>query len=346
MLTNTTSPSFTDLNIHDTVNSGISGTGVVNFTFNNGTINNSGTASAPVDDRSNIGFGFQPGVNPANDNVSGVVTITANTLTNAYEHGVDIQNFAGTISNANISNNTLTSDTASANTHGSAIRLLGFGSTSVTSSIDKATIAGNTITNFPGGSGITAQFGNVVSSSPVGHWGTPGSTTNLILIQNNLINGQSAANPMGANAILGTLFDKGSGTAHWTIDNNTISNIAGTEIGIGIEGTSPVAKADITNNHIGGIVSVGAQAIAISTTYLIAPGSDAPTLSSTISGNTISGQDGVGIQVLATSDNNGTINASILNNNVTRAEFRRQSLRHSRRFRRRQSDRRRRSSDD
>src|SRR5262249_6997880 len=45
------------------------------------------------------------------------------------------------------------------------------------------------------------------------------------------------------------------------------------------------------------------------------------TLSGVISGNTISGQDGVGIQALATSNNNGTLNVSILNNNVGAPNF-------------------------
>ena len=317
-MTNAQSISIDRMFIQNTALSGVSGTGVVNFTFTNGRIDLSGNGSAPVDDASNIGFGFQPGVNPANNNVSGTVTITGNTLTNAYEHGIDIQNFSGTISNALIQNNTLTSDTNAANTHGSAIRLLGLGSTSVVSSITKATISGNTITNFPGGAGITSQYGNVVSGGPAGTWGTPGSPTNFILIQSNLIKGQSNANPLNANAVLGTLF--GAGQAAWKIDSNgtaanPIQNVCGTAIGVSIQGPSVIATADITNNHIVGFPCVGAQAISYSATYFSAP-TDAPTLSGTISGNVISGQDGNGIIVLAFNNSKATVNASILNNNI------------------------------
>jgi hypothetical protein len=298
--------------------SGLSGTQVVDFSFTNGKIDSSGTSAAPVDDRSNIGFGFQPGVNPTNNNVSGVVTITGNTLTNAFEHGIDIQNFSGTISNATIQNNTLTSSTTPANTNGSAIRLLGFGSTSVVSNITKATISGNTITNFSGGSGITAQYGNSVSSV-AGTWGTPGDATNIILIQSNFINGQNTVNPLGANAVLGTLF--GAGHAAWKIDSNgtagnPITNVCGTAIGVNVEGASANATADITNNHIVGFPCAGAQAISFGATFFSA-GTDAPTLSGTISGNVISNQDGNGIIVLAGSNSKATVNVSVVNNSAT-----------------------------
>jgi large repetitive protein len=309
-LTSTKGPSFNNMKIQTTGKSGVSGTTVSDFTFTDGLIDASGTGSAPVDDRSNIGFGFQSSVNE--NNLSGVVTITGNTLTNAYEHGIDIQNFAGTITNAIITGNTLTSDTSSANTHGSAIRLLGFGFAGGTSNITKATISTNTITNFPGGAGITAQYGN--SSGAGGSWGTPNSATNIILIQSNQIHGQSAATPVGANAVLATLF--GSGQAAWKIDNNNVSNIAGTEIGVNVEGASPAATCDVTNNVIAGIVSVGAQAISYGATFDTLS-SDAPSLSGKITGNTVTGQDGNGLIVLAGSNSNASVSATITGNSFT-----------------------------
>src|SRR5262249_12792345 len=145
-LTSTKGPSFNNMKIQTTGKSGVSGTSVTDFTFTNGLIDSSGTSGAPVDDRSNIGFGFQSA--GTENNVSCVVTITGNTLTNAFEHGIDIQNFAGTISNATITGNTLTSPTSSASSLGSGVRLLGFGSATGTSNITKATITNNTITNF------------------------------------------------------------------------------------------------------------------------------------------------------------------------------------------------------
>jgi hypothetical protein len=317
LLTSTKGPSFNNLTIQNTTLSGVSGTQVTDFTYTNGVITNSGTTTGG--DESNIYFGTATGVNPADRNVSGVVTITGNTLSNAFEHGIDIQNFSGTISNATISGNTIASSTSSSTSHGSGIRLLGFGSNSVVSNITKATIANNTITNFPGGAGITAQYGNAVTSGPAGTWGTPGSPTNVISITGNTIKGETSANPMGANAILGTL--TGGGQAAWNIENNgtqanPITNIAGAEIGITVRGASAVATADIKNNYIVGITSVGAQGIAYATDFQTT-NSETPHLSGTISGNTITGQDGVGIQALATSNNNGALQVSILNNNVS-----------------------------
>jgi hypothetical protein len=307
-LTSTKGPSFNNMKIQTTGQSGVSGKTVTDFTFTNGLIDSSGTAAAPVDDRSNIGFGFQSA--GTENNVSGVVTITGNTLTNAFEHGIDIQNFAGTITNAVITGNTLTSPTSSASSLGSGIRLLGFGSASGASNITKASITNNTVTNFPGGSGITAQYGN--SSGAGGSWGTP-NTANVILIQTNQIHGQSAANPMGANAVLATLF--GSGQAAWIIDNNNITNTAGTEIGVNVEGANPVATCDVTNNVITGIVSVGAQAISYGATFNTLS-TDAPQLSGKITGNSVTGQDGNGLIVLAGSNSNASVSATITGNSI------------------------------
>ena len=319
-LTSTLSPSFDRIFIQNTAKSGISGTQVTNVTITNCRIDNSGTSyPANTDDDSNIGFGFAPGVNPTNNNVSGTVTITGNTLTNAWEHGIDIQNFAGSITDAVITGNTLTSSTAAANTHGSAIRLLGSGSPTTVSNITKALINSNTITNFPGGAGITAQYGNPNIGGPAGVWGTPFNSTNQIKITGNFINGQSAGNPIGANAILMTL--TGAGQANWLCDSNgtagnPISNVAGTEIGTTVRGASAVATCDITNNWITGITSVNAQAIAFAADFHTLV-TDAPQLSGIISGNHVSGQDGEAIQALATPGSTAHVDVSIKNNVTT-----------------------------
>ncbi|RYE01832.1 MAG: hypothetical protein EOP50_01330, partial [Sphingobacteriales bacterium] len=309
LLTNTTSPSFTNMSIQTTALAGVSGTTVTNFTFNYGKINNSGSSIGS--DKSNIYFGTSTGGAPTDRNVSGVIVITGNQLTNAFEHGIDIQNYSGTISNATITSNTITSSSLSANSKGSGIRLLGFGSASGTSNITKATISSNTISNFPSGAGITAQYGN--GSGTGGVWGTPGDATNVILIQSNSINGFSTALPMNTNGVLATL--TGNGQAAWKIDNNTMSKIAGSQIGCSVRGVAPNATCDITNNSITGMTSLNAQAIAYAVDFLAAS-TDAPQLTGTISGNTITGQDGVGIQALATSNNNGVLNVTIKNNNV------------------------------
>jgi hypothetical protein len=316
-LTNTQKVVIDRMFIQDTGQSGVGGTQVVDFTFTNSRIDNSGTSyPSNADNDSNIGFGFQGAV--TENNLSGVVVITGNTLTNATEHGIDIQNFAGTISNATITGNSITSSTSSGTSHGSGIRLLGFGHAGGTSNITKATIASNSIFNFPGGAGITAQYGNN-SAGPAGAWGTVGSGTNRIFIQNNIIQGQSAANPMNTNAILMTL--TGKGQANWLADSNgtvaqPIANIGGAEIGVTLRGVNPIANCDITNNRIVGITNVAAQGIAFAADFLTAT-TDAPQLFGTIIGNNISGQDGQAIQVLATPGSSAHIDVAVKNNITT-----------------------------
>src|SRR5262249_9663312 len=124
-LTNTQNLTFESMSIHDTSGSGIKGVNGAsgaqgnNFSFTHGTINNSGTGGGV--DESNIAFNTVPGANETN--LTGTVTITNNTLTNSRYHGVDIQQFGGTITTLTISNNTLTSSTSGASSLGSAIRI-------------------------------------------------------------------------------------------------------------------------------------------------------------------------------------------------------------------------------
>jgi hypothetical protein len=313
-LTNTQKVSIDRIFVFNTVNSGIGGTQVVDFTLTNSKLDTNGNTTG--NDFSNVGFGIDNLT--TENNLSGVVVITGNTLTNAWEHGIDIQNFAGTISNATISSNTITSSTSSATSHGSGIRLLGFGNAASTSNITKATISSNTIMNFPGGAGITSQVGNN-TSGPAGAWGTVGSAVNRIFIQSNIIQGQSAVNPMNTNAILMTL--TGKGQANWLADSNgtvgqPIANIGGTEIGVTVRGVNPTATCDITNNRIVGITNVAAQAIAFAADFLTTA-TDAPQLSGTIIGNNISGQDGEAIQALATPGSTAHVDVSIKNNTTT-----------------------------
>src|SRR5262249_27622 len=177
------SPSFDRMHVTTTAGQGIAGTGVTNFSFTNGTIDNTGTGHAV--DSSNIGFNTVLGGTTAN--VSGAVTITGNALSTSYYHGIDIQNYSGTIGDLNISNNTFTSDTVSANSNGSAIRVDANDSASSAASITKGELNGNTIANFPGGAGILLQVVNPTSGSPVGSAGTPGDATNVIQDHHNLI---------------------------------------------------------------------------------------------------------------------------------------------------------------
>src|SRR5262249_18535766 len=80
-LTSTTSPSFSFVKITNAANSGIYGTGVTNFTLNNSVIDGVNTAHTSSD--GNVSFNLNAG-GATENNLSGVVSITNNTLNNSY----------------------------------------------------------------------------------------------------------------------------------------------------------------------------------------------------------------------------------------------------------------------
>src|SRR5208282_1164700 len=141
-LTNTFDPSFTNMNIQNTTRSGIAGTGVTNFTFNNGTINNSGTQNLDA----NIAFNstsFTGAQTQTGDNISGTLTITNSVLSKGFAAGLDIQSDAGTVTNANVSNNTVTNPGSGGSGGTAGISFVGTGNANTSFSLDSATINQN-----------------------------------------------------------------------------------------------------------------------------------------------------------------------------------------------------------
>src|SRR5262249_6543352 len=157
-LTNTNGPSFTNINIHDTANSGIRGTTVTNFTLANSTINNVNTAHTSND--GNVSFNLNGG-GATENNISGSVSITNNVLNNSYQAGIDILNYAGTISNLAITGNHFTSSTDDQQSFGTAINVYANRSNTGASfaTITAGSISDNVITNFPTGAGIQVLAG-------------------------------------------------------------------------------------------------------------------------------------------------------------------------------------------
>ena len=315
LLTNTTSPSFAWVAIQNTAGSGVKGTAVTNFTFTDGSISASGTALGV--NESNIAFNTSATF--TENNLSGNVTITGNTLTNAYYHGVDIVNFSGTLADVNVSGNTVTSTASTSTSKGSGIRLVAFGSASGAASVTKATIANNVITNFPSGAGIVAHGGNANGTGPASTFGIAGSATSIVSITGNRISGQSAALRMGTNAISTTVNGKGQG--NFDISNNgtmadPIANVAGSVIVNSALGLTTVT-ATINNNVIaanhaagvGGPLGISAGA---SSTFGV---TDTPDYTVTIDGNVISGVDGNGI-FAAVRSSAGVMRARVKNNSV------------------------------
>lgn len=298
LLTTTLSPSFSHVNIQNTANNGVKGKDVTNFTYNYGTINNSGTAS--VAGNSNIYFDATSYGTPVGTetNLTGNVSIVGNTLNNAFYHGVNITNYGGTITNLNVSNNTLTSSTALASSNGTGIRIIGFGTATSVSSIVKGNIDNNTILNFPSQGGIALQVGNATSGGPSsGNWGTP-SSANVISINGNSITGDPTVK-MGTSAIL--VANAGTGVANVTVSNNgtaanPITNTIGTTIGISVKGSATL-QANVSNNYVVSNNGLGSNGIAFGGAAQFGT-SDVPTLDVIANNNNISATSGVGLFAL------------------------------------------------
>ena len=252
LLTGASDPSFDRMFIQNTTSSGVRGDEVTNFTFTNGVIDNSGTGGGSQE--SNIAFN-DPSGSATNRKISGTVTITGNTLTNARWHGVSILQFQGTLDDVNISNNTLTSGTttgAGGNSLGSGIQLVPGGVAATSSNLTKAELNNNTITNFPGGVLIAVQCGTAANSpAPTAKCGTVGSATNDIEIKNNILNGGGAT--VKPNQVM-LLTVNGRGEGQFTVQNNgtvadPLSGSAGNIIDISAGGDVTV-QATVTGNRI------------------------------------------------------------------------------------------------
>jgi hypothetical protein len=309
-LNNAQSVSLTNLNIQSVAGSGIDGTLVTNFAFNNGTINNATAGS-------NISFASSL----TQANLSGTVAVANNVLTNARVHGVDIVNFAGTLGDVNISGNTLTSSTSAASSLGSAVRLLASGNATTVANVTKAALANNTITNFPSGAGFVIQGGNGqdTASAPAGTVGVPGSATDVIAVTGNLMNGGSGGLGNQADRFL-TAAVNGRGQGNFNVSSNgtlvsPITNIDGVVIEVSAFGNTTVTST-ISNNVVSANNGVGSAGIGVGCTsdgLLTTP--DNASLTTTISGNTVTLTNGPGILAVA---NNSlcTMTARIINNTV------------------------------
>ncbi len=327
-LTNTLSPSFTNMSIHDIAKNGIDGTAVTNFTFANGQITNTGTAAAGQYDEN--GIAFVDSVTPFTDNtVSGNVAITGNLISGARQNAVDIETWNGTISNLNISNNNLMGATNTSALHNSTIattssiqdgiHVFAQGSATTTANITTGTINSNTISGFEflsgavniGGNGIRLAGGNTAAST----FSTIGTAfTTPITIHGNTISNT------GSNGIA-TSFSGQNGTSGIAVTNNNISHTEGLGISefFGGNGTFSGLVDSNTVNGTAETVRANVAGIAVQSDNGTST-SDVTNSSFTISNNTVSNEDGDGIAAFAL-NNAGTMNVRIINNTVSSVPF-------------------------
>jgi methionine-rich copper-binding protein CopC len=323
-LTSTQNPSFTNINIQGAARSGVDGQQVTNFTLANSTINNVGTAAAGPFDESNISFNDN-GAFTANT-LSGTVSITQNTLTNARRHGIDIETGAGTISNLTITNNTLTSSTNSAVSLGTGILIAIQGSAGTTAHLTTGNISNNTITNFPSAEGIALLGGSGNTSnntsSTLGANGTP------VNITNNTIAGQATATQhLGSNAIRASMNSQ-VGVMNVNINCNgkttggctatgPITNIQGQGISVFAGGTI-TGTTTIDNNVIIANQTLGAGTQGLALQVDDGPaglGTSAADYNATITNNAVSNYEGNGIRVIARASL-AKLDVTVNNNNV------------------------------
>ncbi len=309
-LTNTRDVSFNEMLVQDTTGSGIAGTGVVNFSLTNSTVRRNGAVG--VANTSNVAFNSSTTA----ANLTGVVVIDTNLLTDAAWHGVDILNVTGTITSATITDNLVGSIPNPASSFGSGVRIHALGSPAAVASVTTADLSGNSVVNFPSGAGIQVLGGNA-NSDPGAPAGVMGSVATPITIAGNIINGASTTTRMGTSAIIATVNGKGSGA--FAITNNgtvadPLANMAGTAILAGGNGNTTTTFT-ITGNQIDANNTVASPGIGIGTGITFAP-TDTPVVTATISNNTIRRTDGNGILAVAR-EAAGTLNATITGNVVS-----------------------------
>jgi hypothetical protein len=328
-LSTTHAASFDQMNIQNTAGSGVRGiTAVDDFSFTNGTINNSGTGGG--NQESSIAFNDPTG-SATDAKVTGTVTITGNTLTNALWHGVSILQFGGLLDDVNISNNTLTSGTTTGtggNSFGSGIQLFTDGVDTASSNVTRAELNGNTITNFPGGVLIAVQCGTANAAGPTSSCGTPGSATNDIEIKNNILNG-GGTTPDGnggtirPNQIM-LLTVNGRGQGQFTVQNNgtvadplsgSIGNIIDISAGgaVTVQATVTGNQIDAANQTVGGTSGIAAGVGPFTVTGPQTLSS--ATLYATVQNNAIAHSAGSGLR-LNVNAGDPTLNAIVTGNNV------------------------------
>jgi VCBS repeat-containing protein len=312
-LTSTTAPSFSHVTINDTTHSGVKGTTTAGFTFQHGSINQSGldstNAVTGTTDDSNIAFNTTSA--GTETNLTGVVTIKNNSLTNAYYRGIDIYNFAGNVSDGHIESNTITSQANTTSSKGAGIRWV----TEKNATVTKNNIDSNAVNNFPTDVGIDVPCGTAGFLS--GHTNicgtfnaTPNTGPNIINITNNTILGSSAALPIGAEGIVTYC---NTCNLNVNISGNHITNTKGQGISSSAFGKASVS-AYIDNNVLVTHNTFSAAGIGVGTSFSSAAGAaEDPVYNTIISNNNISQNSGDDILTVAR-DVNGTLKAKIFSN--------------------------------
>jgi len=297
-LNNTQNVAIDRMLIQTTTDSGINGTLVTNFSFTNGKIDSAGNASfdsAIAFNGTNSGLG---------NNIAGTLTVTGNTITNSFYSGLDIQSDNGDVTNAVVSNNTITGTT-----QGSGINFVGTNNASTVFKVENATVNQNNVSNT-GGTGIQFSISGSNASGPGAVAGVPGDPTKLISITNNSV----TVKPTATQAI--TVANTGGNPASRAKTNFLIQCNGRNTGGCTAPVATPLGSSDLgtvilvgNNGYADMVGTVNNNAIVATHTPNLGGGNGiaggngvagagnawTPDLTLTVTNNTISGTDGNGI---------------------------------------------------
>ncbi|MFM9905532.1 MAG: Ig-like domain-containing protein [Pyrinomonadaceae bacterium] len=319
-LTTTRDVSIDRMFITGTSNSGVSGVGVTNFTFTNGATSSIGNSDAD----SSIAFNGNPvGTSGSGRNLDGTLTVTGNTFTNSFLSGVDLQNSNGTITNANVSNNTIINP----GTFG--INFVGVGDAATVANINKATVNQNNISGA--GQGIQFVYSNGSTTGTGAVMGIPGDANNIIAITNNTVSSlklggtqaivvaNGGGNSASRNKTNFIIQCNGRNTGGCTAPTSTplASSDIGTVILVGNNGFSDMTGTVDQNTILATHTPLGGGGNGIAGGNGASGGSGwTPDLTLTVTNNVISGTDGNGILLVGRGTTHGIARMKIANNTI------------------------------
>lgn len=288
LLTNARGFSFGSMLIQNiTAGSGIRGTQVVDFTFQNGTVSNVGSEAAGSTDSA---IAFKDSVSFTENNLSGVVSVTGSTFTEPGTSALNFTNWAGTISNLTVTGNTFSNATSVAG--GDAVHVFSQGSAATSAHITTGTLTNNVVSEWYVGTGINVQGGNTGSAASV----TLGAAGTPIAITGNRF--RNATTSTFGNAIA-VGFNGQNGVSNFVITNNgTAADPLRRFGGLGVSaffGGNVTGGAQVDGQFLTSFNTAGSAGVAVQADAGLAV-TDAAVVSATLNDNNVSNNDGNGVR--------------------------------------------------
>ncbi|HRA22808.1 MAG TPA: hypothetical protein PLK52_04570, partial [Usitatibacteraceae bacterium] len=265
LLTSTSNPSFSFMNIHNNLGSGIRGTTVNGFLLDNSLV--TGNADSAAVDESGIELVNLTGTVAGGANPT---RISNSTIRNSFEFELQVTNSSGTLADLEMANNTVSSDGASGS-HGNLVNFLGLGTATMKLTLTGGSYTGNAPATATGVQCDHSGTGGTVTCNVSG----ASFTNNNVAVSVSQANGGNLKFNVANNTATGNrshglnLFVAavGTGTVDGSFLNNTVGTVgvagSGSSLGFGIrvqnEGTSTASPANvlISGNIVQELASFG-----------------------------------------------------------------------------------------